>query len=227
MKHKLLRTLIALCLILVLLVNLSPIRAEAVSAGVVAGSLIGVGAGMVVASALIGLGVLPSFDTSVFDGFVNDVVDNMTSAGIVANGVIDVLRVSSGIPDKEAAYAIPQHLLSWIQDYAYESGAVNYSEVTVPVLTADSWFAGGLGNLDFKASVDVNVLARYYGVSSSYFYIYAFEPFSYHVTSSHYESTGIINSYDSKPFTYSGTTFYYGSISRQDLGSYEGPMLGF
>lgn len=128
MKHTLIRTLIALCLILVLLVNVSPLRVQAMGAGgLLSGAVVSLPASWVVGGIVVGLGITVG-SSSKFQGFVTSITDLLTYDGCVVDGMIDVVRFT-GVNGQEATYGVPQDVVSDVFDSAYEVGAITSASV--------------------------------------------------------------------------------------------------
>lgn len=112
------RSLLSVLLVCCLLVNVVPVKSKAVGA---TAAVVGVSAAMVAASALIGLGVSPGEDSSVFTGIVQNLVDGLESAGFVAaNGLIDVFSFSAG----NFRFGLPLNVFNFIRDSIFDSGII-------------------------------------------------------------------------------------------------------
>ena len=111
--NRLLRVLVCLLLICCILVNLSPLRAQAVSATAVA---VGVALPVAVAVGMQALGVRQGSDSSVFNSVVSSCADALSSEWAV-NGLTTMLAVSSGGTTK--TYALQNFLrsiLAWLME---------------------------------------------------------------------------------------------------------------
>lgn len=128
------RTLICFLLVCVLLVNASPIRAEAAALG----TAVAVGAGVVAISVLAGLGIAQGTDPSFYSQFVNDMTYSLQASGaILSNGLITLTALGNG------RYGIPSHIIedfkSWLDAVVLQYGPLKYPGVTLAgqVFTCD------------------------------------------------------------------------------------------
>ena len=149
-RSPLFRCLVCLILVGCVLVNLSPIRADAFAGGAALTAVVGSAAAVaVVAGAMHALGVMPTSDTSVFEGVVNDCVDALTASGVFLNGMTSILQLSDGVVVKNHVnQGIIQAILDWLfandvateQPVAVPSGKWLYNSVAFPPLPSFSNF---------------------------------------------------------------------------------------
>lgn len=119
------RCLVCFLLIFALLVNVSPLKADAAS---IVYSKVAIDSLTVVGSVIMGLGVLAGADTSVFKSLASSVV-----SAIGLGNIIDVVTwVASGGAYK---YAIPQTLVQKVSDYLWSSSVLSSVESQSAKLT--------------------------------------------------------------------------------------------
>lgn len=204
-RSPLFRCLICLILVCCVLVNVSPIRADAFAGGAALTAVVGSAAAVaVVASAIHALGVMPdSTDTSVFEGVVNDCVSALTASGVFLNGMVSVLQLSDGVHVKNHVNeGIIQAILDWL--FAEEV-----------VLNAP---------IPFTLSAGTAFNYTYDGLSSKIVCTVASEPFYYYFSCGDEAFDSVVlysgtargsykigtNSYNYSPLTYNGFYFYPG-----------------
>lgn len=94
MRNRVFRALICLVVICALIFNISPIRAEATSGGVVEGVVAGffttIPVGWAVAGCLLAIGIGYGVATGAFDGLVTAISDTLSSGTYVDNGMVSV-----------------------------------------------------------------------------------------------------------------------------------------
>lgn len=120
------KRIVSLVLVLALVFSIFAIPAQASAVGT--GLLIGVSAVSVVASALIGLGILPGTDGSVFDGLVNDAVLHLQSLGFGDGTTIPVLKylgTGGGI-----RYALQTAALTALRSWLFAENVVSVSSTS-------------------------------------------------------------------------------------------------
>lgn len=125
------RCLICLILISCILVNCSPIRADAFAAGAAVTAIVGAAAAAsVVAGVMVALGVMPdSTNTGAFNTVVNECVDALTASGAIVGGMITLLQLSDGVVTKNH---VNQGIVEAILDWLFESGNVNIDKSVAP-----------------------------------------------------------------------------------------------
>lgn len=118
------RVLVCLLLVFCLIVNVSPIRTEAVSLSVM-GTAVSVVAWDVLAAAFIGCGIAAAADRTDFDAVVDAAEDYYKSVGVIdSNGAMDVYSIQNAGFD----YGVPLDFLQASFDWLYDE----------EVLTSDS-----------------------------------------------------------------------------------------
>lgn len=145
--HRWLRVLICLLLVSCILLNLSPLKAEAVSATAVS---LAVGIPVAVAVGLNALGVRQGSSSSVFNQVVSDAVDAL-SAEWAVNGLITMLALTTdGLTKTLASRNFLQALLDFIHNSGtvkVDDGFANSHYVSFPAFTgtfaAESPFFAG------------------------------------------------------------------------------------
>lgn len=135
-----LKRLISLVLVLALVFSILALPAQAASLGT--GLLIGVAATSVVASALIGLGVLPGSDGSVFDGIVNDAVAHLQSLGFGDGTTIPVLKYLGTAGN--VMYALQTAALTALRSWLFSEEVVVDSSIPSNSVTNSSSFQNAL-----------------------------------------------------------------------------------
>lgn len=117
------RLLVCLVLVAALIVNVSPIRTEAVSLSVM-GTAVSVVAWDVLAAAFIGCGIAAAADRTDFDAVVDAAEDYYKSVGVIdGNGAMDVYSIQNAGFD----YGVPVDYVQALFDYAYETKVVSSS----------------------------------------------------------------------------------------------------
>lgn len=118
MRMRIFRVLVCLVVICAMVVQVSPIRAKAVSTSVA------VGAGLVVASMLYGLGVSIGEYPDEFNSLCADFISSMEMAGVViTNGLMDVMSLGSGLFGVKSD--IIQNLFDWVHDTGVVSTGIS------------------------------------------------------------------------------------------------------
>ena len=116
-----LKRLLCVLLTLVILVNIPGTvpKAEAVTPGVVAGT-VAIGATAVVAAMLSGLGVKPGSDSSAWDNLVSQVENHLTGLGYIVDGAIKVASFKPTDDPEKLKAAIAQDIVGltaqWLSD---------------------------------------------------------------------------------------------------------------
>ena len=116
-----LKRLLCVLLTLVILVNIPGTvpKAEAVTPGVVAGT-VAIGATAVVAAMLSGLGVKPGSDASAWDNLVSQVENHLTGLGYIVDGAIKVASFKPTDDPEKLKAAIAQDIVGltaqWLSD---------------------------------------------------------------------------------------------------------------
>lgn len=121
-----------MCLLVVccLILHMSPLRADALVGEIVAGTLLTVAAGTVIAATLIGLGVMPGVDSDAFDTIVDMCSGHLANLGLITNGFIDVFlhdasgvtAIQEGFVRAVADFAFSQHILDETPSLASYNG---------------------------------------------------------------------------------------------------------
>lgn len=166
------RCLFCLVLVCVLLINCSPIKAQASSLG---GAIaIGVGAGLVITGVLIGLGVLPADDTTDFDGLVSSCQDFLTTAGYVLDGMMSVYYLTDPV---SYSYAIDQSLIDVIRGWLFDSEIISVKEFLTNSsveVSADALATASAAPYSFFSYAEY-VSGAYAGNSAGYVLCYSYE----------------------------------------------------
>ena len=116
-----LKRLLCVLLTLVILVNIPGTvpKAEAVTPGVVAGT-VAIGATAVVAAMLSGLGIKPGSDSSAWDNLVSQVENHLTGLGYIVDGAIKVASFKPTDDPEKLKAAIAQDIVGltaqWLSD---------------------------------------------------------------------------------------------------------------
>ena len=100
--------------------------AEAVAAGVVAGT-VAIGATAVVAAMLSGLGVKPGSDSSAWDNLVSQVENHLTGLGYIADGVINVASFKPTDDPEKLKAAVAQDIIGLVSSFLKDTGLLKKS----------------------------------------------------------------------------------------------------
>lgn len=119
------RCLVCLLMVCVLLINCSPVKAKASMTGTIA-----IGAGIAIASVLIGLGVCAATDPSGFDGVVSSCQDFLAGAGYVVDGMMDVIALSPS--QASFTYGLSYGVIDAIRGWLFDFGILVDQSVTLP-----------------------------------------------------------------------------------------------
>lgn len=170
---------ILLCFVLVcaFLVNASPIKVSATSAGIGAfftHAVVTMPAGPVIASVLIGLGIYAVATSDAFDNLVDNIKMRLTDKGHVVDDQIDVAHISNG---DSSTFAVDQELVESVRTLAFESGCITWSPGGYPVLSAGTRL--GAGRFTTYANQDLPIFAEIPGSSATYVYLCSLSPFTY------------------------------------------------
>lgn len=139
-----LKRLLCVLLTLVILVNIPGTvpKAEAVTPGVVAGT-VAIGATAVVAAMLSGLGVKPGSDASAWDNLVSQVENHLTGLGYIVDGAIKVASFKPTDDPEKLKAAIAQDIVGltaqWLSDTNVVADNYRITEVTSQYVTIDGW----------------------------------------------------------------------------------------
>lgn len=184
MKNRIFRLLVCLVLVCVILVNCSPIRAEATGVEALYLSTVFVNPTIAVTAVLFGLGVIATAAaTAVFTKLVDDITVDMVDKGLISSQGVDMYRADA---DGAATYLVNQELVEAVRDYLWEN------DVFVSEPFADgSQTLGGVSlsfNEVFDSSKYSNYLLFSYCDSSDrlmyYRLFYNDSPFTYTYTGS-------------------------------------------
>ena len=126
MRSRFFRVAVSLLVVCCILFNCSPLPAKATGMEV---ALIGVTAATAVASIMIGLGIMPGPDISVFEDMVNDCVEDLTIEGIVVDGMISSLRLL--MDWHEVFYGVPEDVVGSVRDWAFMEGFFSVEERSI------------------------------------------------------------------------------------------------
>lgn len=218
------RILIALLLVCCLVVNISPIKAEAAALTV---STVGVGTVIVIGSILIGLGLLPDVDTSVFTTTVNNIISSLNLA--------ETIELTTWVVSGFQKYAVPNSLIDMVRSFIFDQALAYH----VPPENGISLDAGETLNLAFGRTYTPDNYCEVFCAQGIYsgkgnFNFISNEPFSVNGTAATYFSglysyfvtdvstsnwTGYIYPYS--PYGAQGQETFTNSCS----SSYRGPAL--
>lgn len=135
-SNKIIRVAVCLLVICCLIVNMSPIRAEATTAAS-ALSVVAVPAINAIGAILRCLGIGPSADTSAFDNLVNTIIDSL-----FLGEVLELVTWAVGGFQK---YAVPENIIDSVFSYIYSASVVNESlarTCTIPAGTVITEYSG-------------------------------------------------------------------------------------
>lgn len=129
--------LISLVLVACLLVNVSPIKAEATSAVIAATTVVVPGAA-VIGACLVGLGVLVGVATTDWDDVVDNAVEYYKEQGVIgADGNMDIYSLTNA----GYQYGVAEDMLSGLKDWLFENEVLTETSVSVP---SGYWLYNGL-----------------------------------------------------------------------------------
>ena len=100
--------------------------AEAVAAGVVAGT-VAIGATAVVAAMLSGLGIKPGSDSSAWDNLVSQVENHLTGLGYIVDGAIKVASFKPTDDPEKLKAAIAQDVIGLVSSFLKDTGLLKKS----------------------------------------------------------------------------------------------------
>lgn len=194
-RSPLFRCLVCLILVCCILVNVSPIRTEALSAGAAITAIIGTTSAVAaVASIFQCLGVMPdSSDTSVFEGVVNDCVDALTASGVLVNGMLSVLQLSDGVVVKNH---VNQGIIEAIHDWLFANDVVTETAISVP---SGYWLYNGQQFRplpEYDTSLFPYCAIVYVSTALTYYLIVSSQPLGVSSISSSTGRTNVINTTD-------------------------------
>ena len=112
MHNRVCRSILCILVICCLVFNLSPLKARATGLEV---ALIGASAAAVVGSIMIGLGILPGSDTSVFENTVNSCVADLSLQGLVQDGMVNYVRMLTNW--HEVSYGLTEDLINAVRSW--------------------------------------------------------------------------------------------------------------
>lgn len=114
--------------------------AEAVAAGVVAGT-VAIGATAVVAAMLSGLGIKPGSDSASWDNLVSQVENHLTGLGYIVDGVINVASFKPTDDPEKLKAAIAQDIVGltaqWLSDKNVVADNYRITEITSSTVSFD------------------------------------------------------------------------------------------
>lgn len=120
--------LVSLLLVCCLLVNVSPIKAEATSTAIAA-TVISAPGVAVIGACLVGLGVLVGIATTDWDNVVNNAVAYYTEQGVIdSDGNMDIYSLTSA----GYQYGIAEDMLTGLKDWLFDNEVITETSVTVP-----------------------------------------------------------------------------------------------
>ena len=125
------RCLICAILIGCILVNCSPLRADAFAGGAAVTAIVGAAAAVtVVAGVMMALGVMPdSANTAAFETVVNGCTSALTSSGVFLNGLVTVLQLSDGVVTRNH---VNEGIVEAILDWLFSSETVKVKNAIAP-----------------------------------------------------------------------------------------------
>ena len=180
------RFLVCFLLICCMVVNVSPLRANAMSAALPA--FFAANAIPVLGAILVGLGIYWVAESDAFQNLVYEMQRYIpgSSAESLEDQKCEIIKFVppdySQDPDdgsdNKPMYYVPEELIENVFDGVYESGAVSHTEGEPDILPAGTKFkVGNYTNVDFPVDVKVFVFYPSEGASSAYVYFVSTEPF--------------------------------------------------
>lgn len=126
--------------------------AEAVAAGVIAGS-VAIGATAVVAAMLSGLGIKPGSDSSAWDNLVSQVENHLAGLGYIADGVIKVASFKPTDDPEKLKAAIAQDIVGLTAQWLSDEDIVRPMDPSIAVLESSFTYGGKTFNITSSAPV--------------------------------------------------------------------------
>lgn len=148
------RCLICLILISCILVNCSPIRADAFATGAAVTAIVGSAAAVtVVAGVMMALGVMPdSANTAAFETVVNGCTSALTASGVFLNGLVTVLQLSDH--DLTNNY-VNQGIVEAVLDWLFSSNTIGVEKVDAP---EGSYYCNDIFIADFPVDLSRQIV---------------------------------------------------------------------
>lgn len=203
MFMRIFRALVCFLLICCLVINISPIRAEATGAEAIFLSSVVVNPTIAVTAVLFGLGVMvTAAATAVFTKLVDDITADMVDKGLISSSGVDMYRSDA---DGAATYMVNQELVEAVRDYLWENEVLT-EDGTVP----DGWVS--YGGYAFPA-FDTSYPYVFVGIRNNELILHVsqFLPYAFHFTPSVAGGVGVPNEYytiGTKVSSYSTYTVY-------------------
>lgn len=163
------RTICALLVICCLLINMSPIKAEATSAVLPAlATPVAVPGAMVIGSVLIGLGVLVGVANTDWDNVVSDAVSYFTDQGVIdSDGTIDVWSLT----DAGYQYGVSESLVAMIREWLFTEEVVTSNVSSPPTSETVSYNGYDLPNIESFWTDKTNYPYAYMYISGGDYYL--------------------------------------------------------
>lgn len=147
MKARIFRAVVCLLVVCCLVCNCA-LPSQATGVELIVGTAISVAAVTAVGSMLVGLGVSPGSDQTVFDDLVNGAVDMFTEAGKVAAGMMSIWSLTNS----SVKYAVEPEIIEMLREWLQGLGL--FSEKTVS-LSAGRWMYNGVQQYALPSVVDL------------------------------------------------------------------------
>lgn len=201
---RVLRAAVCLLVICCLVINISPVKARALTPGIV----ISVAASLVVSAAFIALGVQSSSDSTPFLDAVDRCVDALTLDKWVVDGMINIFALNSG-----AQMGVPKSVLEAIRSWLHSEQIVKEVETVVP---EGYWDYNGIVAKPYPQEVDLSqypyILIGYSGSNGYPYCFFSSQPWKVSSRRSHYGYLWVFTS------DFAGDYLYYVMVNDTDKG---------
>ena len=138
MMKRIFRLTVCFLLICCLLINISPIRAQASGVEAVFLSSVVVNPTIAVTAVLFGLGVMAvATATAAFTKLVDEVTADMVDKGLISSNGVDMYRSDA---DGAATYLVNQELVEAVREYLWENEVVSGEALPVGFLSYNGFF---------------------------------------------------------------------------------------
>lgn len=178
--YRFLRCFLCLLIVCCLIINLSPIKADAMSGGLLAplvsGAAVTVSAPVVIGAALIALGIMAGTNDD-FQRVVGNAVDSL--GDWVKDGTVELLQTVDTLGKK--AYYVASDMMEGLRRWAFDTGVVSFAPYQVQIESVNTTYT-------FTSDAPINtIISQKYqpGTGDKYYrYVNLYSPGSLQVTPS-------------------------------------------
>lgn len=183
MNNRFLRVVVCLLVICCLIVNMSPIRANA---AFVSGS-VAIGSAAVIAAVLIGLGLSSGTAMDDFNALVSNLQSYLATLGWIVDGLITVKSIVSGASMK---YAVPQNLIEDVRDFIIDTAVCVYQDVYLSSSVISSKYSSVDSSVKAKMQEAMSygyiIINKSWSYKWNYYVVVSNAPFSSYVNAQGY-----------------------------------------